>query len=262
MLCQLTSIHSVQAPWESGVKPLYIGPFCPLGGFQEAPWAWVSLQEVGNESGKLEVLCILWVGVPGTPTVTLIKSGGGLGFGTQQWPWWGGSALSPESAQEAVILCGNHTSLGDLRLRIPVSWNTRDYCSQSQHCRGGEQSPAQVRKRSDYSWEALTVLVTDPHSLEDVSAERWFLLLAWSAAASAESMLSGQCFPQSLSFSYPVLLCQWVVPKKRSISNTCECLKGRETTVKTRWQGGQCSEAVRKLVVSRAPSMGDGVDRR
>ena len=50
--------------------------------------------------------------------------------------------------------------------------------------------------------------------------------------------------PQKVS--YPVLLCQWIVPKKKSISNnTCECLKGRETTVKARWQGGQCSEAVR-----------------
>ena len=125
---------SVQAPWGSGVKPLYIGPFCPLGIFQGTPWAWVSLQEVGNESGKLEFYPFCGFQVP--PTVTLITSGGGLGFGTEQWPWWEGSALSPESTQEAVILCWNHTSLGDCRLRIPVSWTTGYYCSQSQYCQG------------------------------------------------------------------------------------------------------------------------------
>lgn len=99
-----------------------VGLSLPPGG---GKWVW-----------QARVLPILWVGVPGTPTVTLITSGGGLGFGTEQWPWWEGSALSPESTQEAVILCGNHTSLGDCRLRIPVSWNTGYYCSQSQHCQG------------------------------------------------------------------------------------------------------------------------------
>lgn len=158
-----------------------------------------------------------------------------MGFGTQQWPWWGGSAVNPESAQEAVILCGNHTSLGDHRLRIPVSWNTREYCRQSQHCRGGEQSPAQVRKRFDCSWEALPVWVTDPRSVEEVPAERRFLLLAWAAGASAESMLSGQCFPQSLrqlisSSSSLSVNCS----QEEKYFKHCECLKGRETTVKTR----------------------------
>lgn len=100
---------------------------------------------------------------------------------------------------------------------------------------GGEQSPAQVRKRFDCSWEALPVWVTDLRSMEEVPAECRFLLLAWAAGASAESMLSGQCFPQSLrqlisSSSSLSVNCS----QEEKYFKHCECLKGRETTVKTR----------------------------
>ena len=87
---------------------------------------------------------------------------------------------------------------------------------------GGEWSPAQVRKRFDYSWEALTVLVTDPRSLEDVPAERWFILLARSAGASAaESMSSGQWFPQSLrKFLIQFFSVSELFPRRRVFQTT------------------------------------------
>lgn len=127
-----------------------------------------------------------------------MTSGGGLGFGTKQWPRWGGSALSPESTQEAVILCGNHTSLGGCRLRIPVSWNTGYHWSQSQHCQG-------VNRVQHRSGKGLTTAEKPycvshrPMQLGGCASRALVHTLAWSAGASAaESTSSGQWFPRSL----------------------------------------------------------------
>lgn len=165
------------------------------------------------------------------------------------------------------MLCGRHTSLGGCRLSMLLSWDTGALLQPvSEHCQGMDRS--QHRSGKGLTTTEKLLAIDSTHKARALGRLRPALSgagqragsspLAWSAGASAaESTLSGQwgAAPRTVQpiqwIWCLVLLCQGVFPKKKSVLNTCECLKGRERTVKGKTQGCQCSEAVRNCVIGR-----------